>query len=141
MYWGNNKLLHGLYNVHKMCKKKVFLIIDGAIKPFNILQILPDLDSVQDHELTPLHKSIEQLKSQNMPQGIHITETLEAGDPRSRYPQLDAAKVKELESPRKRGVFEIVMKDNVPDDTNILGARFVLSIKNKNTTEEVYKAR
>ena len=34
-----------------------------------------------------------------------------------------------------------MFKEDVPSDANILGGRFVLSIKNKNTKEEVAKAR
>ncbi len=40
-----------------------------------------------------------------------------------------------------KGAYEIVIAEDVPDGGNILGGRFVLTIKNKNTGEMYYKAR
>lgn len=50
-----------------------------------------------------------------------MTEVLEPGDPRESHPQFDAAKGLELESLRRRRVFEIVLRDEVPDGADNLG--------------------
>lgn len=38
-------------------------------------------------------------------------------------------------------MYEIVCKEDVPPGANVLGGRFVLAIKNADTSDEVYKAR
>lgn len=53
----------------------------------------------------------------------------------------DSAKAKELSGLAERGVYEIVCREDVPDDANVLGGRFVLAIMNADTDDEVYKAR
>lgn len=53
----------------------------------------------------------------------------------------DMAKAKELSGLAERGVYEIVCKEDVPAGANVLGGRFVLTIKNVETAEEAYKAR
>lgn len=136
-----DKNWHGPFKVTKVDRKEVFVEIDGQVKHFNISQILPDRNGFHDSELNRLKESIEQFQSSNPPPGIFLTEVLEPGDSRANLPQFNVAKLKELEGLARRGVFEIVAKDDVPEDANILGSRFVLSIKNKDSDKEVYKAR
>lgn len=134
------KLWNGPYKVTKVNEKEVFVIINDSIRQFNISQVLPDTSECHDNELERLKQSIEQFLS-NAPPGIFLTEVLEPGDPRQHCAKLKIAKAKELEGLARRGVFEIVFRDEVPENSNILGGRFVLAIKNKETDEEVYKAR
>lgn len=47
------------------------------------------------------------------------------------------AKAKELDGVACRGVFELVAKDEIPNDKSILGSRFVLIIKNKDTDKDI----
>lgn len=47
----------------------------------------------------------------------------------------------EINKLMKRGVFDIVLREELPKNANILGGRFVLAIKDPNTKEERYKAR
>ena len=68
-----------------------------------------------------------------------ITEEIKQRDPRAR--KFSAAKRKEIEGLIKRGTWKIVAKDEVPDNANVLGGRFVLTIKDSGTNKEVYKAR
>lgn len=51
------------------------------------------------------------------------------------------AKAKELAGLADRGVYEVVCREDIPVDANVLGGRFVLAIKNADTQKEVYKAR
>ena len=68
-----------------------------------------------------------------------ITEEIKSNDPRAS--QFSAAKRKEIEGLIKRGTWKIVKKDEVPQNANVLGGRFVLTIKDSGTNKEVYKAR
>lgn len=136
----DTKKWHGPYTVDSVYNKEVYLDVDGTIKHFNISQLLPDRTDVADTELQRLEESIQQFKS-NDPPGIMLTEVLEPGDRRAGLPQFDVAKAKELEGLARRGVYEVILKENVPENANILGGRFVLAIKDKDTGKEVYKAR
>lgn len=93
-----------------------------------------------DRELKRLLEGMEQFKSNPIP-GVFITEILHPADPRSRSGMFDTAKAQELAGLADRGVYEVVCKEDVPHDANVLGGRFVLAIKNALTAEEVYKAR
>ena len=42
---------------------------------------------------------------------------------------------KEIEGLLENGTFKIVIREEVPNNSNILGGRFVLAIKNPNTRE------
>lgn len=63
------------------------------------------------------------------PPGIFITEVLQPGDKKQALSQFDIARCKKLEGLARKGVYEVVLTDEVPDNGNILGTRFVLSIK------------
>lgn len=75
------------------------------------------------------------------PPGVFITEVLKPWDKRSTNTEFGNAKQLELAGLAKRGVFEVVCREDVPKDANIMGSRFVLAIKNVGSGEEVYKAR
>jgi len=70
-----------------------------------------------------------------------LTEVLHTADKRQNNDKFLNAKMNELAGLAKRGVFKIVWKEEIPDNANVLGSRFVLSIKNKDSDEEIYKAR
>ena len=40
-----------------------------------------------------------------------------------------------------KGTWKVVLKEEIPGNSNVLNGRFVLVIKNKGTNEEIYKAR
>ncbi len=79
------------------------------------------------------------VRSRNVP--VNIIELIEKGDPRATSPKMRAAMQKEIEGLMKRGTFKIVLKEEVPENANILGGRLLLVIKDVNTGEERYKAR
>ena len=72
---------------------------------------------------------------------VHVTETLTPMDPRKDSPEFIAAKKKEIEGLLKKGTWKVVLQEEVPKDANVLNGRFVLTIKNKDTDDELYKAR
>lgn len=59
-----------------------------------------------------------------------MTEILHPADPRGRSGIFDEAKAKELSGLAECGVYEVVCKEEIPLNANILGRRFVLAIKN-----------
>ena len=68
-----------------------------------------------------------------------LTETIKPNDPRAR--QFATAKKKEIDGLIRRKTWKIVAKEEVPRNANILGGRFVLTIKDSGTSKETYKAR
>ena len=113
---------------------------DGDIKHFNISQVFPDNSDVDESELSRLKECIKQFKS-NPPPGIFVTEVLDMNDPRKDDPRFEEARAIELAGLAEKGAFELVIKEDIAEGSNVLGGRFVLSIKNMNTDKEIYKAR
>lgn len=70
-----------------------------------------------------------------------VTEVLKPGDSRAESKQFDVAKQKEVNGLKLRGTFCPVNLKDIPKDANIVGGRFVLTIKNKGTDRETAKAR
>jgi hypothetical protein len=71
---------------------------------------------------------------------IHVTEVICNGDHRERL--LEDAKKKEVAGLIRRGTWKVVLKEDIEPDANIImSGRFVLSIKNSGTDEEMLKAR
>lgn len=73
--------------------------------------------------------------------GIHITEVLKSGDPRADSPVFRRAKKLEIDGLKNRKVWKVVHRSEVPADSNVLGGRFVLAVKNIGTKDEKAKAR
>ena len=72
---------------------------------------------------------------------VYPTEVLTPGDPRADSPEFQEAIQKEISGLIEKGVYEIVLKEDIDPKANILGGRFVLTVKNKDTDKELYKAR
>ena len=72
---------------------------------------------------------------------VHTTEVIMEGDPIHKKRKMEDAILKEIEGRLKRGIFKIVVRKEIPHDSNILGGRFFLAIKNPNIDEEIYEAQ
>ena len=72
---------------------------------------------------------------------VHHTETRKPDDLRADSPQFIAARKKEVTGLLDKGTSKVVLKEYIPEDSNVHSGRFVLAIKNKGTNEEIYKAR
>jgi hypothetical protein len=72
---------------------------------------------------------------------ILVSETISSTDPRSLSPEAAAAKRKEIAGLIARNTWKTVCKRDVRDSANILGGRFILTIKDVNTGNEFFKAR
>jgi hypothetical protein len=62
-------------------------------------------------------------------------------DPRANGPAFSAAKQKELLGLLERGTFKVLLREEIPKHAPVMKGRFVLVIKNRDTDQEVYKAR
>jgi hypothetical protein len=62
---------------------------------------------------------------------------LSPGDPRANSPEFLQAKLDQLQGLMNNGTWEEVWEQDLPDDANKMRSRFVLTIKNKGTCEEV----
>lgn len=111
------------------------------IKPY--FRDLPETDANTDF-VEILHAALAPFVSKDKDKhapayNVHITEIIEKRDPRSAL--FGDAKRKEIEGLINRGTWKAVMKDEVPDNANVMGGRFVLAIKDGGTDREVFKAR
>eukprot|EP00173_Palmaria_palmata_P003801 Plantae.Rhodophyta-Palmaria_palmata.ctg414.p1 GENE.Plantae.Rhodophyta-Palmaria_palmata.ctg414~~Plantae.Rhodophyta-Palmaria_palmata.ctg414.p1 ORF type:complete len:240 (+),score=24.17 Plantae.Rhodophyta-Palmaria_palmata.ctg414:3659-4378(+) len=70
-----------------------------------------------------------------------ITVSIPNNDPRAFSKKLDEARKKELRGLIQRGSFKVILREELSPGTKAMRGRFVLVIKNKDTDEEVYKAR
>ena len=110
--------------------KKEILVNKFQIKPFfqevNFMHNILQFRTKQSEMTKPLYRAF-------------ITEVIYPEDPRT--DKFGPAKKKELEGLIKRGTWKVVLKEEVPDDANILGSRFVLTIKDTGNEIEIWKAR
>lgn len=130
----------GPFTITKTREKEVWVTDGNREQHFNRCQVIPDPDDASDKELRRLLSGFENLKS-GPPPGILLTEVLHPADPRSKGEHFDEARAKEVCGLLKRKAFKVVCKDEVANDANILGGRFVLAIKNAETEEPLFKAR
>jgi Reverse transcriptase (RNA-dependent DNA polymerase) len=78
-------------------------------------------------------------KEKSPPFQVHLSEVIGSFDPRAAL--FDATKQKEIQWLIERGTCKVVLKDKMPENPNIMGGRFVLTIKDSGTSTEIYKAR
>jgi hypothetical protein len=75
------------------------------------------------------------------PDRVMITEVLAKNDPRTLSEEFIEAKLNELEGLRKNGTWEEIWTNEMPSNSNVMRGRFVLTIEEKGTSNEVLKAR
>ena len=121
---------------------KVILTSDKSGKQFrySIEDVIPFQDDTQLCLLQTMHSTFKRFRS-NTTQDIGITETLMPNDKRRNSEIFNEAKEKELKGLIARDTWEKVKLSQLPSDANVLNGRFVLSIKNVGSKDELYKAR
>lgn len=124
-------------SIERIEKKVIWVNDKGTIKPFSTVAVIPAGTRFKDKELERFitnHTTLEQVSN-------YFTEVLKPNDPRSSSQKFTEAMKVEIDGLMSRGAFKIVESQTLPSDANILGARFVLAIKNVGTAEEKHKAR
>lgn len=130
----------GPFTVTKV-SKKIISVTDGIkVREFNITAILPIAPRTGDQDLKHDMTTLQAFVRENG-ESLYPVEVLKKSDPRTRSDKCKNAINTEIEGLLSRGAFKYVRREDIPHDANILGGRFVLSIKQPNTEEELYKAR
>ena len=110
--------------------RKKILFNSYQIKPFfrdnNFLFNIHNFRTRQSQTKKPLYSA-------------YITEVIHSVDPR--IGDFGPAKKKEIQSLIKRGTWKVVLKEEVPEGADILGSRFIITIKDAGTDREICKAR
>jgi Reverse transcriptase (RNA-dependent DNA polymerase) len=70
---------------------------------------------------------------------VHSSEVIGPSDPIAAL--FGAAKQKKIQGLIERGTWKVVVQDEMPENPNIMGGRFVLTIKDSGTSKEIHKAR
>jgi hypothetical protein len=86
-----------------------------------------------------IHRTAYTVDEANVP--VNVTEAVEKKDPRASGREFSVAKQKELLGLLERGTFKVVLRREIPKNAPVMKGRFVLVIKNRDTDQEVYKAR
>lgn len=75
------------------------------------------------------------------PFDVFVVRLLTPSEPRAQEPDFDTAKRIEVDGLIKRKIWRIVNSDDIPNDANVVGGRFILSLKNVGTPDEAAKVR
>lgn len=65
---------------------------------------------------------------------------LTPNDARTDSKEFELAKAKEIVGILDKGTFRVVLRQDLEDDSNSFGRRFVLTIKHKGSDKELFKA-
>lgn len=76
-----------------------------------------------------------------VPSPAYITTIIPNGDPQVKTARFQAAAHKEVSGLNERGTFSHVKAKDIPSDANVIGGRFVFTLKHVGTPNEVPKAR
>lgn len=150
VYRESDKRYVGPYAVLRIENKQVFVLAGKVEKQFSVHQVIPDSDfqelTSDEHYFETLHSCMKQFVSKKARKHVSegevlITEVLHPADPRCMSEEAKAAKKKEIEGLIRRNTWKVVLKEEVPEGSNVLSGRFVITIKNVETDEPIYKAR
>lgn len=104
---------------------------DNSTKLFNLSQSKPYLTSAQHAQCytLKLSKAIRPYSSSkdNNPRiGVNLTEVLCREDERCKSPKMTQAIKSEIKGLLERGIFKVILTEEVPPEANTLPVRFVL---------------
>jgi Reverse transcriptase (RNA-dependent DNA polymerase) len=138
----DNPPWQGPYNVTKIENKQIFIDRNGKEVQHSVSQVKPFIIESKEGTQDTLHCNSSPLDSTlNNQIGVNLTETLHPADPRATSSQFMDAKKREIKGLMNKNTWKIVDKETIPKDANILNGRFVLTIKNANSDDEICKAR
>lgn len=135
----HNKWVDDL-KVVRVSGKQVWINTGRRIYKLNKSHIIPQPGDDRRNAVSNLLKHLSPLNSQPLPH-VLITEVLQPQDPRCDSSHFDLAKAREIVGLLNKKAFKVVFKEELEPNANILGGRFVLTIKHKGTDKELLKAR
>ena len=75
------------------------------------------------------HNTVPDFSLSIPPLSVHVTEILEKAAPRAHSPEMRKAIMSEVSDLVRRNALQVMLKQDLPDDSNAVTARFVLAIK------------
>lgn len=126
--------------VVQMEGKQTCITDDKRISQRRISHIVSYPIYTDNHDLRRLLDSFIVLNAGSTA-GYILDGNIVKSDPRTLSTPVPAAITEEIDGLIRRGTFQVSNPYELPEDSNILGGRFLLSIKDKGTPEELYKAR
>jgi hypothetical protein len=94
-------------------------------------------DANSTEHISPLDKHPIELESLD----VWVTEVINSDHPAYNKEAAQVAITEEIQGLMDRGTFDIVVRNKLPVDSNIMGSRIVLALKNYKTSEECVNAR
>lgn len=133
------KQWRGHFTVTRTFQRNVWVKRPDTEAQYSLDHVLPFTNTDGMGLLSHIHHSLSGMSKHSNTESfrVYLTEVLKPGDRRGNDPRFDAARLKEIKGLLDRNIFEVLLRDELPTDANILGGRFVLSIKNKNTEKEL----
>lgn len=124
----------------QISSKQVWINNGSRIFKLCISHVIAQPSDEEANAVSTLLKRLSPLNSQPLPH-ILLTEILKPNDQRCESSQFDLSKAKEIVGLLDKNAFRVVLKEEIKPVANVLGGRFVLTIKQKNTDQELFKAR
>ena len=133
--------------------KQIFILDEkGAKKQFSVSQIRPYYQEPSDILFSHINDMLHDFRSEpasapahDTPEknicSTHVSEVIKCTDPRSLSDAAISAKRKEIGGLLSRKTWKVVCERDVPTDANIMGGRFVLTLKDVGTDKPFFKAR
>ena len=150
VYRETDRCYTGPYPVQRVDGTQVYLIVNDHEVQHNIDQVIPATDYENlvngDYMMKSLFTATKQFQSRKPMRAcpvanILINEILHPKDPRNQSKDAMKAKKEEIASLVKRGTWKIVVQEELPEDSNIISGRFVVTIKDVETDQPYFKAR
>lgn len=141
VYSEKSKHWNGPFPVTRTFEKSVWVKRPDKEAQYSIDHTIPIQNAPHSAFINHLSSSFKDFTNEQHPIRVYLTEVLKPGDHRATHPKFDEARQKEIHGLIERGVFKLILKEEVPPKANILGTRMILAIKNKNTDQELFKAR
>lgn len=124
----------------QLTEKQVWINYNNKVIKFSRTQVIPQPLEEENTPISELLKQLAPFNSKSHP-NILLTEILQPNDLRIESPDFDLAKTKEIKGLLDRKAFRVVLEEDLERDANVLGGRFVLTIRNKGTNDEIFRAR
>ena len=140
VYREQTRKWEGPFTVHRTTPKIISVTDGRKVKQFNISSVLPIAPQSNDADLKHDMEMIDKQEAANV-YPTYVTEVIKKSD--TRYKSKESKDAIQLEITRllNRKAFAFVNEKEIPPESNILGGRIILAIKNPNTPTERYKAR
>ena len=139
----------GSYTVTRVIDKQVWVRLNPhRTQQYNLSKVRLYNGNEEDEHRNEKENELVPITNQGNPPGqgaepmeVNLTENLHPNDPRCYSKRFIEAMYKEVNGLEERETWKVVKRSAIPKGANVIGGRFVLSLKNAKTHEEKAKAR